>query len=111
MSHINNLSYTFEKTLTKQEQEQADSRTEWRDNEDHVEINEIKIKKKPNTINQWNVQTIFKRNYQNWQAFSHPDRNGCINKIRDTKGRHYNRYGRKGLIMTNVLSMLLRRKE
>lgn len=45
MSHINNLSYTFEKTLTKQEQ--ADSRSEWRDNEDHVEINEIKIKKTP----------------------------------------------------------------
>lgn len=39
------------------------------------------------------------------------ERNGCINKIRDTKGRHYNRYGRKGLIMTSVLSMLLRRKE
>lgn len=39
------------------------------------------------------------------------ERNGCINKIRDTKGRHYNRYGRKGLIMTSVLSMLLRRNE
>lgn len=52
MSHINNLSYTFEKTLTKQEQEQADSRSEWRDNEDHVEINEIKIKNPIQLINE-----------------------------------------------------------
>lgn len=33
-------------------QEQADSRSEWRDNEDHVEINEIKIKKPIQLINE-----------------------------------------------------------